>query len=526
MVAKKPKKSTNAGKAGKESDAEFLKRIMKMRDDATKKASGEMDSHSKSEEAEKLRETGKRAAKDLEEIEECERIIEEFKSEPPVVISKHINNISVEYRYEERFKAKIGLLKKHYFSFSSATKDTSIFTPHVKAYGRAYVKRGAQRIPLPADSNPPTLRSTGMGSQALDPKNLGFMLKDGDRIVTGDSYVLVNDFIANDDYRREMAVFPNSEAVVRLSEKITHPPPGFMDPSKVPDVIKKRSERTVMNYNISKFLLVKGAFKVELLSKDRNANPLLELPSGYPRIEFLHSSKIYKSIMDKEYAKLANVPNAASIIAMYNARKAKPKTCDQISAYVELCRDGSVVVFGTMNSVRNKGSGKVASITLPTAATRDFVLPGKITVVGNGIYTDKSGSADPRARAIMKYGFAIEQYTALSETKKDFEQKLKDAAEKKSKRKIPESKASKKEKEKRRKELLNEQNYLKKAGDDDMALAVQMQIDELDAPGEAIIDEEYVRKMLTWCDKELARLSPDLNTNFPAYNSTRPADAV
>jgi len=571
MVDKKPKKSTDADTAGKESDEEFLKRIAKMQEKASQKASEEIESYSKSKEVEDLRATGKRAAKDLEEIEECDRISEEFKTNPPVVITKHINGVSVEYRYDDAFKTKIELLKKHGFPFLSITKSTSIFTANVKAYGKAYVKRGMQRIPLPENSNPPTTNSIGMGSQVLDPKNVGFLLQDGDRIVTdGDSYVCVNDFISNDDYHREICIFPNSEAVMKVSEKVTHPAPGFMDPSQVPEVIKKKSECTVMNYNISGFLLAKGIFRVSLLNKNTNANDLLEFSSGYPAIEFLHSSKTYESIMDKEYAKLANVPNAASIVAAFNAQKAKSKVCDEISAHIELGADNSIVVFGTMNSVKNKSTGKTASIMFPKAGSKDFIFSGKITMLGNTTYSDKSGNPDPRIKAVIKYGMAIEKYVSLLANKKEFQQELRDIEEKKSQPKPAESEASKRDKEKREAELAEKLKYYKQAGDTMMADATQMQLDELDPQKQQeiakkqtsefkkelleeeedarkagnefkvnaiqmqmdILDQntegigEHIRIMIEWCDKELAKLSPDLNTNFPPYNPPSGTDAV
>jgi hypothetical protein len=308
-----------------------------------------------------------------------------------------------------------------------------------------------------------------------------------------------------------------------LNKQETHPAPAFMDPSKVPEIIKKNSSRTLIEYKINNFLLNEGIFKINILDKNKNANRILKLPSGYPEIEFLHSSKTIENIIDKTMAKMA--PNVAAI---YNAKVSKArssKICDEISTFIELCKDNSIVIFGTMNSVKNKNSGKMASVILPKAASRDFVVPGKITVIGNQIYSDASEVIDPRVKAIIKNNMAFEQYAAIMEGKQEFEQKLKDFNDKKSKPKIPESSASKKEKEKRRSELLDELTYLKGAGDSEMADAVQMQINELDAPKEdSNFNEEYIIKMLKWYDKEIIRLKPDLNTNFPCYNSPNERD--
>ncbi|MFH1285296.1 MAG: hypothetical protein ABIH99_01815 [Candidatus Micrarchaeota archaeon] len=569
MAGKSPKKD-----ASTESDADFLKRILKAKDEATKKASVELSAYSKSEEVEKLRETGRRTAKDFEEIEECERIAEEFKRDPPIVTTRHVNGVSMEYKYDDRYKGKIELLKKHSFSFLCATKDTSIFSPIVTAHGRAYVKRGGQRIQLPENSTPPVKNKLGMGSQALDPSNVGFILRDGDVIATEEgSYASVNDFISNDDYHKEIFIFPNSEAVIRVSEKIEHHPPAFMDPSRVPDAIKRNCENTVMNYNILKFALVKGIFKVSIHEKNRNVNNSLELSSGSPQIEFLNASKTYESMLEKEYKKLAVIPNAAKAVAAYKdaMEQQRGRLCEEIAAHIELCADMSIVVFGSMNSIQSKRSGRVASHTFSNLGGKETAFSGKVMAVGDRVYSDKSG-VDPRVKAIMNYEMALTRYVLLLAQRKEFEQKLKELKENKSKQTDPESESSRKEKEKRKAELLEQQVYYKQAGDAQMAEAIQMQLDELEpeketetsrkykevmraellenqkhyrqigntlladsvqyqldklnAPNDPSIDENYTRTMLRWCDNELAKLEPSVNASFPSYNSPNEADAI
>ena len=209
-------------------------------------------------------------------------------------------------------------------------------------------------------------------------------------------------------------------------------------------------------------------------------------------------------------------------------------------------------------------------MVLPKNVGDGFVFPGKITTVENKLYTDRSGRVDPRAKAIVKYAFAMEQYASLLNAKNEYEQKLKEMAEKKSKPKQRESESSRKEREKRKAELLEEHAYLKMAGDDEMASAVQMQLDDLDpekrehvareqatifkkellkeqdemrkkgndvmvATIQMQIDtldqneegiEMYIRKMIEWCDKQIKALEPDLNPDFPPYNSPMESDAV
>ncbi len=522
MAEKKPKKSAAANEA-KESDDDFLKRILKTQGEATKKASEEIESYSKSKEVEELKATGKRVAKDLEEREECERIVEEFKIDPVIAISKNINGVSVEYSYEDKFKTKIELLKKHGFSFSSAVKSTYVSSPTFKAFGRAYARRGGQRISLPESSMPP-VDGMGMGLRLMNNKEKRFVLEDGDVIETGkDSYVQVNDFIATDKYKRELFVYPNSEVKLEIRKTELHPEPAYMDPSKVPDAIKRNSSTTVINYNFVAASLVVGIFHLDILDENKNVNNFLKLASEYPEVEFLHSSKMMENIQDKIIAKMP-----ANVLAMYKTKlpSRSQKICEQISAFIELCRDGSVVVFGTANSVKNKRSGKVASPNVPKIVPKDFIITGKITVTGDKIYSDGQDIVDPRARAIMKNRFVVDQYRSLLATKKEFEQKLKELKEKKSKPVIPESPASRKEKEKRKAELLDQQAYLKNAGDTEMADAIQMQLDELNPSAANEVDEAYLIKMITWCDGEIAKITPDLNSSFPAYNSPREGDAV
>ena len=510
-----------------ESDEEFLNRMAKLRSDAEKNAQTNKQKYTK--EYEEGLKQGKETGILFSELDECYKIIEEFKKNPPVVISKHVNGVSVEYKYEDKYKRKIELLKKHHFPFLSIVQDTSIFSPYFKTFGRVYVKRGIQKLLLPDSSLAPIVQGYGMGSKALDPNNPGFILEKGDTIITEEnSYVVLNDFISNDDYKREIHIFPNSQVTIYLSEKTTHPEPGFMDPSKVPEIIKKQSKNTVISYNIQNFSPIKGIFKVNLINKNSNANGLLKINSKYPNIEFLHSSKTFESILDKEYAKLANVPNAAQIVADYNARKTKlSKSCDTILTHIELCDDNSLVIFGTMNSIKHKETGKIASIKIPKFATRDFVVPGKITILENRMYSDQSDYVDPRAKAIIKYGNSIEVYNTMLQTIKEFEMKLKTSKENKFKPKKVESAKEIEEKEKRKKELLDEMKYMKKTEDIEMIEAIKMQIDEIDnPPTQEIIDENVIIQTIARLNKEIDRLKPDINSNFPSYNSPSEGDLI
>ncbi|MFH0713880.1 MAG: hypothetical protein V1722_04975 [Candidatus Micrarchaeota archaeon] len=570
--AKKSKKQTTVAKqaatasAGKESDEEFLKRFMNLKETASRKATAGMGEYAK--ETEEGRVQGRQIGQKFEEIEQCQKIVEEFKINPPVAVSKHVNGISVEYAYEDRFKAKIEMLKKNGFGFLNAVKYTSINAPTFKTTGRAYVRRGGQRILLPASAIPPLDSGLGMGSRLLNPKDTVFILENGDIIETEDhSYVQINDIRSDDNYSREIFVYPSSEVSLVLTRNESHPTPSSMVPSKETEVILRNSSNTVINYNFVAVSLIKGIFNMKILDSGKDVNKFLKIASGYPAIEFLPTSQMIGNIIDKLTAKMPK-----NVVAKINATKSPrgSKVCDDISAYIELCKDGSVVTFGTPNPVKNMTNGKIAYPNLPKHAPGDFIITGKITIAGDRMYSEAADAVDPRAKAIVKNRFAVEKYISFLNTKKELEQNLKAMKEKNAKLKAPESESSKRDKERKKAELLDQQAYYKKAGDTEMVDATQIQLDELDpqkvaAKYEAMMRqarpelldeikrhrqagdtmradaaqmqldvlehneegiEAYMIKMIGWCDSEIAKLRSDLNTNFPQYNSPRETDLV
>jgi len=497
-----------------ESDDEFLSRINKLREDSLKKIKEESNKYTKEYEAAKQQ--GKETTKIFTELEECEKIAEEFKKNPPVVISKHINGISVEYVYEDKYKDKIEKLKKHNFCFRSAVKDTSIFAATFKTTGNVYIKRSGKKIILPQSSLPPVSKGLGMGSRSLDPNDHGFVLEDNDLIVTEkSSYITIADFTADDNYRREIFVYPNSQLEVNITKKESAKEMTTMSGEKLSDEIKKNSCAKVIEYNFNSAKLISGIFKIDFLKRNKDINPFLKYASGYPSIEFLSSQHQITSIVDKEIAKMQ-----AKVKAMYLAKanhgSKNSKVCDEISGYVELCDNKSIVVFGTGNSVKNKSSGKTASIDISNTTNADFMY-GKIIAKGNDVF---SGSPDSRVKAIIKNKETVEQYNIILETKNDYELKLKEIKAR-AKTKKPESPESLKEKTKRIAELKEQLGYYKKVGDNDMVMATQMQLDEFDSKknaGNQEINEETLIKMIAGCNKELAKLKPSLDSNFPSYS--------
>jgi hypothetical protein len=503
-----------ARKKKPETDREFAERMARIREEALEKSKKELASADSPE----YRRLGEKAGRTYEEIERCEKISEEFKADPPVLHTKHVNGISVERKYDAAVQGKIALLKKHTIAFLHATADISLFTPHAIAYGDAYILRGGRRIPLPRKLLPEG--GTGMGpSNAKEPGEPGVPLEDNDVIkTTGTSCAVINDSVSSDEYGRWLMVFPDSEVTLRLSEKTTHPKPSSMDPSQVPEAIKRKSKATLISRNILKFVLGEGIFRLNLIDKNKDANPLLGLSSGKLPFEFLHSSRTYEDIIGRAHAKLANAPGMDTAIAAYNARKPNPKVCDAISAFLEI-RKGAITVFGTMNSLKSRSTGKVAATLPPSVEKAGIVMPGKIAFKGSTMHADSSGARDRRVDAIVRYGFAIELYSAFLSTKGEIEQQLKKM---KAEERAPrvKSAASIRDDERRKKELIEEYDYLKRAGDEEMAAAVKMQIDALDAPsGPPAGTEGQLRFSLAQCEKQIAMLRGDVNPKFPPYGS-------
>ncbi len=223
------------------------------------------------------------------------------------------------------------------------------------------------------------------------------------------------------------------------------------------------------------------------------------------------------NIVNKEIAKMPAAVKAV-YLAKTNLSSKTQKYCENVDAFMELGKDKSIVIFGTGNSLKNKTSGKTASIEIPTSATLD-VMAGKIIAKGNNVF---AGSPDSRTKAIIKNKEIVERYNGILETKIGYELKLKELkAKPKPKPNKPETKESLKEKAKRIAEIKEEQDYYKKVNDTDMVMAMQMQLDELTATKKnefKELDEEQLLNLIADCNKELEKLKPNLNSNFPSYN--------
>jgi len=524
MVVKEPKKTKTAN-INKESDEEFLKRISKMREETTQKVSKEINSYSK--EIEESREKGKQAGKVFEEIEECKKIVEEFKISPPIMTSIHINGISFGYSCEDKTKAKkIEMLKKHGFTFLSAVKSTSTYPINFKAYGKAYLKRGIQKIYLPETSEPPIVADSnrGMGSgRALDPKNQGIILQDGDVLVTerdGYVYNFVDTKQNMDNHNTDIIIFPESELRITIKRETTHPEPAFMVPEKVPPAIRNASSNTVMSDSIEGIELIRGIFKISLLRKGKNINKFITIPSKYPSVEFEATSKLITKTIKQMAEDAGKKDKRIGDILMAQVSKSRSTNsgiCDDMACFIELNSDNSLVIFGTPNNIIHRGTGK---------ETKRIDPRKKITLTSSALYeTDCSKIKDPRADIIEKKSMSITGYLGLVLQNQDFEEKINKLEGDISK--SPDKGAQEKLIEEDRAMLKNAEEI----GDDDLINMMKQKLKTDEHPRvtpQSEIDEQInnLEKSKEYVKKYRSIFKKDFEARLPPYNSPNENDKV
>jgi hypothetical protein len=509
----------------KESNEEFLKRIKKLRDDATSKVKS--DEKKYNEEYEKGKGYGNMMKSTIEEYGLCQKILKEFEKDPPLLITRHVNGVSIKREYEKKYVDKVKLLKKHLFSFQHATYDISINSPLFKIYGegKAYVLRDGIRKQLPSNSLPPILKRIGMGSQALDSNNEGFILKDNDVIITDEnSFVDLTNIIRKSNSIREIniKILPNSEIKLKISEKKTEQGITGMDNSERPECIKKKSKRIIIDYNISHVYLNKGITKVNVFEEDVNVSKFIRINENYPQIEFLRPVNVIETVTKNVYEKMSKDPKMQPFLSNYKNKNIKT-ICDSISGIFELNEDNSLVVFGTTNPI--KYNGKIATIKFNlNQKDVELVTQGKITIKNESIYSDKSDNVDPRVKAITKYVNSLTGYYSNLNSIKELEENLK-----KNKTPIKIKQIPTEEKEERKKELMEELEYMKKVKDEMGIEAIKMQLEELENPiGNTVgtFDETPTLQMIKVLKKDLGEKKKYITPIFPPYNSVRESDII
>lgn len=408
MPTKKTKKAEadDKPKKSKESDADFINRIQGMMAKATAEVSKKPARMPK--EYDQVKAGGAQMAAHFKEIEECDKIAEEFKKNPPLLTARYIGDVCVERHYDVAIEPKIALLKKNGYPFYSVTNSTRTTPIFFEAFGNAYIKRGAKKVFLPASS-----------------RELPFIIRDGDIIGTENRSFVID--LKDEEQDEEnnywhIFIFPNSELKIFISEKTSHPEAGYMDPSQVPDIVKRKSSSTVHTHKIEKVELLSGLFNIRVKKKGRDVNNLVEFASGYPKVEFSQSGGLMNEIVKKEMERAVSqlggfyLSKVAGALSELKANSAK-KGSDEINANIELNKDGTAVIFGTTSRVSLAGSGKMTK-----KISADPYNPVKITVANGTLYeSDGKTNPDPRVSAITKMWLSASQYIISSKMKSEAE---------------------------------------------------------------------------------------------------------
>lgn len=181
------------------------------------------------------------------------------------------------------------------------------------------------------------------------------ILEDGDKLVTEKGFVFgIYGNGSTDKEAVSLTIFPNSEAV--LSIKSSKP------------------------QSISKVELIQGLFMVSIITQGKIEDKLV-ISSKYPEFEF------------------------KPLFGEYSKSK-------QIGAAIELNRDGSIVIFNTINRIMNKNTKLIAG---------GMYAPGnsKITLKSNSIYcSDNIKSPDERINEIRNKLTMLSQYASYFAGKK------------------------------------------------------------------------------------------------------------
>lgn len=485
-----------------ESDKEFLERIAKIQKQAEITSQAEMAKYSNSKEVLALKEKGKEAGMKSKELEECFKIAKELEKNPPILIRTSINGKTIKEYYEDKnIEKKVEMLKKNNFNFLQAVHSTSTYGITFNALGKVYIKRAGQKISLP-ETNAQT----------------DFLLKDGDILVT-EKISAISDIREEskegENDSTQIVVYPQSELKVHISEKTANPQPGFMVPSQVPEAIKRNSKSTVITQKLLSLELIRGIFNINIERPGRNVNNFIKISDSYPKISFKSSSVMHGKIvedllskMKKENPEIAKIYEKQTSISK-DISQAKSQICSQISTYIELCKDGSIVIPMTGNVIVHEGIKKETSKSIGTGGK-----PIKITLTKSQLYETDTGTK-PDARASRIINFPIITYFSLIKSKQDIEKSLQDKTIKNSKEEA--------------KDIIEEaEKMLKDAqeiGDKELIemTKTRLKTNKEFANGKmqeiSGAEKERLMDALKSIKRQIEELRPEVEKDFPSYSS-------
>jgi ElaB/YqjD/DUF883 family membrane-anchored ribosome-binding protein len=197
-------------------------------------------------------------------------------------------------------------------------------------------------------------------------------------------------------------------------------------------------------------------------------------------------------------------------------KKSSPTICDEISAVIELCKDGSIVITRALNPISHNGKETKKMM-------KDINKPIKITLAHGKLYeTDTSVNPDKRIFSIAKIPIGLTTYIGSIEGIKGIKEQL--------------DKQKGKNVQQEAKSLIDDAEEMlknaKEIGDKeliDMA-KTRLETNSKFASGKmqeiSATEEENLRRTLKIYEKQITELKPIFENEFPAYSTPVTSDAV
>ncbi len=308
---------------------------------------------------------------------------------------------------------------------------------HYETFGDVKIVHGGSKSSLPPAAQDKILNAGLKNKEA-------HVIQNGDTIVTGNNgYVLSLTGSATStqpDEHMEVTIYPNSELRLAVSEFREN-----LDRNVNSD--GSTSERKVSGQKFDAFELVKGLFKVSISTKGLLENKII-LPANSPKIAF--------GPMSGKFGKYKSV-----------------------TSYILVNDDGSISLFGFLNSIIHKGiNQEINYMKLVTGSYGNFknIAGGgfgvKVTLTRDSIYlSDLVEHPDPLVDSVSKKDKALLNYKAASLTK-EFDEK--------SKKEHVFKVTSKTEKEQAMQQALKDLEEAKSKKDSSAAEAAQIRIKQLE----------------------------------------------
>lgn len=480
---------------------ELQEKLIKLRKDAEKKVS-KPKTNVDSKELDTLKELGRKQGKQYDASAKCYEIDEEFKKNPPILYSLYVNGILSEQYYEKSFASKVEFLKENHFRVRKILNSKYIYGILFNVFGNAYVKRGGKKIFFNETTNSKT-----------------FLLKDGDILGTEKKsyiYGIKEGYSLGENNSTDIIIYPESEMKLSIDEKTTNSEHSFMDPNKVNDIIKKKSKAISTIQRLKNIELLNGIFYINIRRDKKDVNNFVKINPNYPRFSFEPYSNLSKAILEDTIKKIKRENLELSELYKNKVgdflKKSSSDLCEEIFAIIELCKDNSVVITRTSNVIKHEPSGKETKKLI-----KDMEKPIKIVLTKNDIYEiDTSVHPDKRIFHIAKIPMGLVYLSYIDEVK-EIKEKL---DEQKERNVTSESEDIVKNAE----EIFK---GVKKCGDKELIELAKGELEKAKkfTPKKmqeiSEKDKEVLRLRLKYCEKEIEKLKPLFENEFPPYSSIR-----